>query len=526
MAAMVLTTWLDGMDEKAGDGLEAVLRSHHRRRLDRLGWSEALSPREGGSWWATRAPVRSGNHVEVLVDGTEALAAMEAAIRAARTSVHIAGWHASPDFALTRGPGALPLRDLLADVARRVPVRVLLWAGPPLPLFQPTRTAVHRARDEFVRDSRVQCALDRRERTMHCHHEKIVVIDGTTAFVGGIDLTALQGDRHDASAHPPRTSLGWHDAAVHLQGPAVLDVAVHFTRRWHEVTGEQLAPPVEPPAAGDLDVQVLRTVPEKTYRFAPRGEFTILEAYVRALRSAERFIYLENQFLWSPEVVDVLADKLARPPCEDFRVLLVLPAKPSNGADTTRGQLGRLLDADAGAGRLLATTITRAPRRAVGAGLRARQGGRRGRPVAHHRLGEPQRALVVQRHRDERPRVRPCAGAADAAAALVRAHRAPGARGRGGARRRHRHGVAADGAGAGTAEPGGAAAHAPAGVAAERVPTGRPAPGTGARAAGGRVGRAASSAARGALAAVGELGDQLLGLLLVLGLARLAARDL
>ena len=54
-------------------------------------------------------------------------------------------------------------------------------------------------------------------------------------------------------------------------------------------------------------------MPEKTYRFAPRGEFTILEAYLRALRSAERFIYLENQFLWSPEVVDVLADKLTDP---------------------------------------------------------------------------------------------------------------------------------------------------------------------------------------------------------------------
>ena len=119
-----------------------------------------------------------------------------------------------------------------------------------------------------------------------------------------------------------------------------------------------MTPPAAPAPAGDVDVQVLRTVPEGTYRFAPRGDFTILEGYVRALRSAERFIYLENQFLWSPEVVDVLADKLARPPREDFRLLLMLPARPSNGADTTRGQLGRLLDADAGAGRLLATTIT------------------------------------------------------------------------------------------------------------------------------------------------------------------------
>ena len=95
MAAMVQTTWLDGIDAKAGDGLEAVLRNHHRRRLDRLGWAEALSPGEKADWWATRAPVRPGNHVEVLVDGTEALAAMEAAIKAARISVHIANWHAS-----------------------------------------------------------------------------------------------------------------------------------------------------------------------------------------------------------------------------------------------------------------------------------------------------------------------------------------------------------------------------------------------------------------------------------------------
>ena len=460
MGAMVETSWLKRIDAKAGDGLEAVLRSHHRRRLGPPGLVGGTVATGGRSWWATRAPVRSGNHVQVLVDGgREALAAMEAAIKAARVSVHIAGWHVSPDFALTRGPGALPLRDLLADVARRVPVRLLLWAGPPLPLFQPTRTVVRRARDEFVRDSRVQCALDRRERTMHCHHEKIVS-STTRRSSAGSTSPPLQGDRHDASSHPPRASLGWHDAAVHLRGPAVVDVAAHFTRRWNEVTGEQLAPPVEPAAAGNLEVQVLRTVPGEDVPVRARGEFTILEAYLRALRSAERFIYLENQFLWSPEVVDVLADKLSRPPCEDFRILLLLPAKPSNGADTTRGQLGRLLDADAGAGRLLATTIT------------AHHDGRSAPVYVHAKVAiVDDRWLTIgsanlnehsllQRHRDERPRVRPRAGAADTAAALVRAHRAPGARGRRRAGRRHRHRVAAHGAGADAAGAGGAAAHA------------------------------------------------------------------
>jgi phosphatidylserine/phosphatidylglycerophosphate/cardiolipin synthase-like enzyme len=36
----------------------------------------------------------------------------------------------------------------------------------------------------------------------------------------------------------------------------------------------------------------------------------------------------------------------------------LLPAKPNNGADTTRGQLGVLAGADSGAGRFLATTIS------------------------------------------------------------------------------------------------------------------------------------------------------------------------
>jgi phosphatidylserine/phosphatidylglycerophosphate/cardiolipin synthase-like enzyme len=350
----------DRVDSWAGDGLEAALRAHHRRRLSRLGWSPVLDPSDESGWWSQRAPVREGNSVEVLVDGASALPEIQEAIRSAEEWVHIAGWHASPDFELTRGPGASPLRDLLAEVSQRIPVRLLLWAGPPLPLFQPTRAMVRAARDGFVRDSNVQCALDRRERTMHCHHEKLVVVDGRVAFVGGIDLTALQGDRLDDPLHPPRSPLGWHDAATRLRGPVVADVAEHFGRRWSEVTGERLPQPAPPAPAGTVATQLLRTVPEATYRFAPEGDFTILEAYLRALRSAERLVYLENQFLWSPEVVDVLADKLADPPRDDFRVVLVLPAKPNNGADTTRGQLGRLVEADARSGgphRLLATTI-------------------------------------------------------------------------------------------------------------------------------------------------------------------------
>src|SRR5204862_5855841 len=104
------------------------------------------------------------------------------------------------------------------------------------------------------------------------------------------------------------------------------------------------------------------------------GEFTILESYVGALRAAERLIYLENQFLWSPELVAVLEQKLRNPPDSRFRLLVLLPAKPNNGNDDTRGQLGVLAAADDGAGRFLACTLF--------------QPGNDGRPVyVHAKIG-------------------------------------------------------------------------------------------------------------------------------------------
>jgi phosphatidylserine/phosphatidylglycerophosphate/cardiolipin synthase-like enzyme len=336
---------LDKVDERLGERLEHVLCAHHERRLRNLGWGEVFEPAENR--FGGRPEVRHGNRLDVLIDGEEALPAIEKAIRNARSRVHIANWHASPDFRLTREPDAPTLRDLLAATAQRgVDVRLLLWAGPPLPLFQPSRGLVRDGLKKFTANSGVKCVLDARERTMHCHHEKLVVIDDTVAFVGGVDFTALEGDRHDSAEHPPDRPICWHDLMTRLEGPVVADVARHFRQRWQEVAAEDLPEPEVPEKAGGTSVQFLRTVPDKTYDFAPHGEFTILDAYLRALRSAKRLVYLENQFLWSPEIADVLIDKLCRPPTDEFRVVLLLPRKPSNGADTTRGQLGRLIEAD------------------------------------------------------------------------------------------------------------------------------------------------------------------------------------
>jgi phosphatidylserine/phosphatidylglycerophosphate/cardiolipin synthase-like enzyme len=246
---------------------------------------------------------------------------------------------------------------MLAEAAERVDVRVLVWAGAPLPAFKPTRRQVRDTVDMLTRRTRIQCRADPREHPFHCHHEKTVVVDGELAFVGGIDITDYGGDRFDTSDHPARRSLGWHDVGSRVRGPVVLDVHDHFALRWRELTGEHLERPEVPSADGPHTVQVVRTISEVMYDSVPKGEFRILESYRRALRQAQRFIYLENQFLWAPEIVGILADKLRRPPSDDFRIVILLPRKANNGHDDTLGQLAELIAADDGAGRILAATI-------------------------------------------------------------------------------------------------------------------------------------------------------------------------
>jgi phosphatidylserine/phosphatidylglycerophosphate/cardiolipin synthase-like enzyme len=343
-------------DRHLGTLVSRAVRAHHRRRLARVGWLEALDA-PGGDWAGGDPQPRQGGLLEVLIDGAEALPRMVAELERAESHVHIAGWYFSPEFALTREREPAILRNLLAELAERVEVRVLVWAGAPLPLFRPSRGTVRRMRERLCAGTKIQCAVDAKERPMHCHHEKTIVVDGRVAFVGGIDLTSEGGDRFDSCDHHARGLAGWHDASVRVAGPAVVDIADHFGMRWREVTGEESASAGTVEPAGSVELQIVRTVPERVYGATPRGDFRILESYVRALRSARRLIYLENQFLWSAEIVSILADKLLRPPTDDFRLLIVLPAKPSSGGDDTRGMLGELVEADAEAGRLLACTL-------------------------------------------------------------------------------------------------------------------------------------------------------------------------
>src|SRR5450755_1882960 len=137
-------------DRVAGTVIERLTSAHLARRMGKLGRSAQRTPPDDGCLWAGGdPPPRAGNALEVLIDGASSFPALEQAIRSARRSVLIAGWCITPGFALVRDEPRVLLRELLgeaAEAAEAVDVRVLLWAGAPVPVFTPRRASVRAGR--------------------------------------------------------------------------------------------------------------------------------------------------------------------------------------------------------------------------------------------------------------------------------------------------------------------------------------------------------------------------------------------
>lgn len=98
-----------------------------------------------------------------------------------------------PEFALLRGDEPGQLRDVLAEAAERVDVRLLLWAGASLPILRPSGWDAIATLRALRKGTRVRAVLDATDRLVGACHEKIVVVDDREAFVGGIDPTSMAG---------------------------------------------------------------------------------------------------------------------------------------------------------------------------------------------------------------------------------------------------------------------------------------------------------------------------------------------
>jgi phosphatidylserine/phosphatidylglycerophosphate/cardiolipin synthase-like enzyme len=311
-----------------------------------------------GAAWTT------GNRVRPLLHGAAYFAELLAGIHAMRAGdlLMFTDWRGDPDQRLD-GPGT-EVAQVLADAASRgVIVRGLLWRSH-LDRFR-FSLQEHRDLGEAIVAAGGECLLDMRVRTRGSHHQKLVVLrhagrpERDVAYVGGIDLCHGRRDDHthdgDEQPCPLGASYGprppWHDVQIAIHGPAVADVETAFRERWEDpapLTRNPLhrwcdrvlrtiqPPPCrtqlpDPEPCGSDAVQVLRTYPyrRRGYSFAPSGERSIARAYRKALGRAQRLVYLEDQYLWCPQVVTCFAEALAARP--GLRLIAVVPRFPIAG---------------------------------------------------------------------------------------------------------------------------------------------------------------------------------------------------
>jgi phosphatidylserine/phosphatidylglycerophosphate/cardiolipin synthase-like enzyme len=300
-------------------------------------------------------------------------------------------WRGDPDERLTGEPGS-EVGAIFADAARRgVDVRGLVWRSHWDRLA--FSAAENRHLGEEINRAGGECFLDMRVRIGGSHHQKFVVLrhpgrpELDVAFLGGIDLCHSRRDDATHEGDPQRQTMSaaygtrppWHDVQLAITGPAVGDVETVFRERWEDRQALSRSPvryaadrlrrdvpdrtPLpaqlpDPAPTGPHPVQLLRTYGHRLggYPFAPQGERSVARGYAKAIGRARRLIYLEDQYLWSPEVGAVFAAALRDNP--ELRLVAVLPHLPDeDGAVTEPPNLvsrTRLLEQlyEAGPGRV------------------------------------------------------------------------------------------------------------------------------------------------------------------------------
>ena len=305
---------------------------------------------EGRTCWRQRPARRS----TLLVDGAAYFTALRRALGQARRSVLILGWDIRSDLVLDPDGDGRPLRLLLDGLARDQPdleIRILIWDWLPLYAFdrQPW-PALHLG---LRTHERVRFALDARHPPAGCHHEKLVVIDGRLAFVGGIDLNAGRWDTPEHRPHEPRRGPPGddrpplHDYMLMVEGEVAGAVERLAIERWQVATGEAVAPAGGEPAGEpwpdgvepqfrDVEVAVARTRP--AWQDGP-GCREIEALWLAAIAAARRSIYIENQYLTADRVALALAARLAEP--DGPEVVIVTPKACEGIFETAVMDIGR-----------------------------------------------------------------------------------------------------------------------------------------------------------------------------------------
>ena len=288
--------------------------------------------------------IEHAKRVAFLIDGEAYFHALYEAIHQAKHSIFILGWDIDSRVRLVRDgakKNVLPyqLGDCLdAAVKRRkgLTAFVLNWDWSMLYAFERELLPVYKL--DWNTHKRVCFQLDNECPAEGSQHQKVVVIDDTIAFVGGIDLGK---HRWDTSAHRPddkrRTDPDgqkyppFHDVQMLVEGDIAAAVGDLARERWYMAAGQRLdlekkQEESKPwPAHVDADIEDVRIAISRTRpAYKVSDEVREVEClYLDMIAAAQQCIYIENQYFSSWKIAGALSKRLQEP--DGPEVVLVQP---------------------------------------------------------------------------------------------------------------------------------------------------------------------------------------------------------
>lgn len=272
-------------------------------------------------------PLTAGSGAEVLEGAADTYRSMLAAIELAEEHIHLEVYILRDDDIGGK------FQDVLIRKAKQgVRVRVLCDGLGSLALGRRYGKMLKRAGASFHYFLPWQVSL-RTGRLNFRNHRKLLIVDGLTAFTGGINI----GD--DYLGENPKLGY-WRDRHLRLTGDAVYEVQRLFLTDWQAATGERLSHPRFFPlhASGCRErVQMVGSGPD--------GDIDATQVvYFNAVCSARDRIWVMTPY-FIPDSAMLRALKGAALRGVDVRV--IIPAKPDNRLVyyTTLSYLENLQDA-------------------------------------------------------------------------------------------------------------------------------------------------------------------------------------
>ena len=262
-------------------------------------------------------PLILGNKVTLLQDGAATYSAMFAAIRGARDHINLETYIIEDDEI-----GRQFADLLLEQQGRGVQVNIIYDSvggfNTPKAFFERlTQGGIAVLEFNPISPLRVrkQWLVNNRD------HRKLLIVDGRTAFIGGINISSVYslGSVAKRPAKAAADTVEWRDTHIQIEGPVVGELQKLFMETWEKQRGKPLAQKDYFPALraqGNEIVRAIGSTPDDPYSL-------IYLTLISAIGNAEKQVYLTNAyFVPDPQLLKSLIDAAGR----GVDVKLVLPS--------------------------------------------------------------------------------------------------------------------------------------------------------------------------------------------------------